>query len=160
MSKLKARIDQAVAGDLGVELSSNSTNLQEVTANPDLTESLVMAFIVDDTVYYDLVPVWRYVNGMRIKLPKFQSRPIIEGRLNKQLYQRYYTLGHGVLTPFKFSKPNDLRTKLPYRVGEDYGYQTEMVIPELTMGLRKKSLLYHRQGPTYELPTAVLARAV
>lgn len=149
MSKLKARIDQAVAEDLGIELSSIPTTLKEVAGNPDSVHGLVMAFTVNEIVYYDLVPVWRNINGMRIKIPKFQSRPIIEDRLIKQQYQRYYTLGDGILTPLKVSKASDIKIKLPFKIGNDPSYQTTMVVTEDAMGLRKKPLLFNRQRLTY-----------
>lgn len=151
MSKLKARIDQAVAGDLGVELSSRVINLQEIAANPDNVDELILAYIVDDNIYYDRLPVWRYVNGMRIKLPKFQSRPIIEARLTKQLYKRYYAVIDGKLHQLKISKPSDLKLRLPFRITEEVDYRSNVVSPDDLMGLRKKALLFHRRQPRYEL---------
>lgn len=155
MSKLKAQLDQAVANDLGVELSSESTTLLEVAGNPDCIKALVFAFVLGNDFYYDLLPVWRIVNGMRIKLPKFQSRPVIEDRLSKQQYKRYYALGNGILTPLKVSKVKDLKNHLPFRIGDDPSYQTTLITHDETMGIRKKPLLFHRWRPSYAPPRAV-----
>ncbi len=153
MTKLKERLDKAVADDLGITLSSNSTTLKEIAEQPDKVEGLIFAYTVGDDFYYDRVPIWRYVNGMRIKIPKFHSRPIIEARLSQQLYNRYYVIITGTLFHLKVSKPNDLKTRLSFTIGEDGVYQSTMVTPDLVMGLRKKPLMFHRQRPKYELPT-------
>lgn len=150
MSKLKARLDQAVASDLGIELSSESITLKEVAAEPDVVSGLVMAFMEGEDYCYDTVPVWRYINGMRIKIPKFHSRPIIEARLAKPFYRRYYVIRNDRLYPLKVSKPGDLKQWLPFIVIEDDLYKTTVVTPDLVMGLRKKSLLFHRQRPKYD----------
>lgn len=160
MSKLKARLDQAVADDLGIELSSESITLKEVALEPELVDTIVLAFIEGDDFCYDTVPVWRYINGMRIKIPKFHSRPIIEVRLAKQFYRRYYAVRQGVLYPIKVSKPGDLKTWLPFIVIDDDLYRTTVVTPDAVMGLRKKSLLFHRQRPKYELPSRILGCTV
>lgn len=149
MSKLKARIDNAVARDLGIELSSIPTTLKEVTGNPDSVCALILAFEIEGIVHYDLLPVWRYINGMRIKIPKFQSHPIIEERLVKKIYKRYYVLCQDTFANLKLDKPNDLRANLPFRIGDDHRYQTTMVVTGDTMGLRKKPLLFHRRRPKY-----------
>lgn len=151
MSKFKARINDAVTGDLGVGLSSKSITIKELSAIPDLIESLVFAFMVDDQVYYDLVPIWRYVNGMRIKIPKFQSLPIIEERLDQSVYQRFYALGNGLLIPLKAFKLTELRTRIPFKIGNDPNYRTSITVPDESMALRKKPLLYHRKKIEYEL---------
>lgn len=156
MSKLKAKLDQAIAGDLGIELSSDSITLKEIVEQPDQVDSLVFAYDIGENIYYDCVPVWRYINGMRIKIPKFHSRPIIEARLVNKVYKRYYVIFGGILTRLKISKPNDLKTLLPITVGENGLYRSSIVTPDLIMGLRKKPLLYHRQRPKYELQTGFL----
>lgn len=159
MSKLKVRMNEAVADDLGVEVSSKTITVKELADNPDVVEALVFAYSMDDQIYYDLVPIWRDVNGMRIKVPKFQSLPIIEERLDRRLYQRYYALGLGLLIPLKAAKPSELRTRLPFKIGNDPSYHTQITAPDETMALRKKPLLQHRRRIAYEstqLSSAVL----
>jgi len=157
MSKLKAKLDQAVAGNLGIELSPNSITLKELAGQPTLVTSLILAFVQGEDFCYDVVPVWRYVNGMRIKIPKFHSRPIIEARLAKQFYLRYYALFDGKLYPLKVSKPSDLKARLPFKVREDGLYRSTVISPDAVMGLRKKPLLFHRQRANYALQTSILA---
>lgn len=149
MSKSKARLDVAVAEDLGIELSSESLTLKEVAEQPDLVDCLILAFIEGEDCYYDKVPVRRYINGMRIKIPKFHSHPIIEGRLTKRRYTRYYVIRAGKLNVVKISKPSDLKAYLLFTVNDDADYQTCVTIPELNMGLRKKPLMFHRRQVTY-----------
>lgn len=153
MSKLKAQLGKAVADDLGIEYSSEKLTLQEVSVDPEPIESLICAFVHGDDFCYDQVPVWRCINGMRIKIPRFHSHPIIEERLKSQHYQRYFVVRSGTLHPLKVVKPVDLKNRLPFKIDNDPTYRTSIVSPELAMGLRKKSLLYHRQRVAYERPT-------
>lgn len=151
MTKLKARLDKAVAEDLGIALSCDSITLKEVAEHPNLVTAIVLAYLVGDDIYYDQIPVWRYVNGMRTKIPKFHSRPVIEARLAKQLYNRYYVIFAGALIHLKVSKPSDLKLRLPFTIGEDGTYRSTVVVPDSVMGLRKKPLLFHRRQVKYEL---------
>ncbi|ABY62899.1 hypothetical protein ST201phi2-1p066 [Pseudomonas phage 201phi2-1] len=157
MSKLKAKLDQAVAGNLGIELVPNSITLKEIADKPASVTGLILAYVEGDDYCYDVVPVWRYVNGMRIKIPRFHSRPIIEARLAKQFYLRYYALFDGKLCPLKVSKPSDLKARLPFKVREDDLYRSTVISPDAVMGLRKKPLLFHRRRVNYELQASILA---
>lgn len=144
MSKLKAKIDKVIAEYLGIEISSIIVNLKEVASNPELVESIIMAYIADNVICYDLVSLQRYNNGMRIKVPKFQSYPIIEERLNKRQYQRYYVLGNGKLTPIKISKVSHFKLKLPFEVCNDLRYSTTIVEIEDSLYLRDKPIYFNR----------------
>lgn len=150
MSKSKTRIDHAVACDLGLVLSTHTTTLREIAENPDRVQALLFAYEVGEIVHYDLIPLWREINGMRIKLPKFQSHPIIEERLSKQFYKRYYSACGHVLTPIKLKSTSEFYRRLPFETGNLTEYTSSIVVPELIMGLRAKPLLFHRRKIQYE----------
>ena len=87
MSKLKARLDQAVANDLGIELSSESITLKEVAAKPNIVDTLVFAFIEGDYVCYDTVPVWRCINkGVHTQQGRGDERCSSSSRRQQQLH--------------------------------------------------------------------------
>ncbi len=151
MTKSKTRIDNAVSCDLGLVLSPHSTTIREIAENPDSILCLIYAYEQDDTVHYDLVPLWREINGMRIKLPKFQSHPVIEDRLRKGLYRRHYVASHRSLTPIKLKSTAEFERRLPFELGNLDHPLSELVVPELVMGLRAKPLLFHRQKVSYAL---------
>lgn len=151
MSKSKARIDSAVAGDLGLVLSTHTTTIREIAENPDPVLALLFAYEVGEIVHYDLLPLWREINGMRIKLPKFQSHPVIEERLNKKFYKRYYVACGHTLTPIKLKSVSEFDRRLPFETGNLTQCVTSIVVPELVMGLRAKPLLFHRRKIQYEL---------
>ena len=149
MSKSKTRIDNAVACDLGLVLSTHSITIREIAENPDPVLALLFAYEVEETVYYDLVPLWREINGMRIKLPKFQTHPLVEERLSKQFYKRYYVANGNQLTPIKLKSTAEFERRLLFETGNLDGCLTSMVVPELIMGLRAKPLMFHRRKIQY-----------
>lgn len=151
MLKSKTVIDSSVACDLGLVLSTHTKSIREVAEDPDHTLCLIFAYQVDDYVCYDLLPLWREINGMRIKLPKFQSHPVIEDRLIKRFYKRYYTTDGRTLTPIKVKTPQEFERRLPFEVGNLTNCLTTIIEPELVMGLRSKPLLFHRRKIKYEL---------
>lgn len=150
MSKHKARIDSAVACDLGLVLSTHTTTVREIAENPDNVMCLVYAYELGELVCYDLIPLWREINGMRIKLPKFQSHPVISDRLHKQFYKRYYVGGVNGLVPIKVKTTAEFERRLPFELGNIIHYTTTIISPELIMGLRRKPLMFHRTSIGYE----------
>jgi hypothetical protein len=152
MTKSKARIDYAVACDLGLVLSTHATTIREIAENPENVLALLFAYEDGEITQYDLVPLWREINGMRIKLPKFQLHPIIEERLSKQFYQRYYVAHSRTLTPIKLKSTAEFARRLPFETGNLIECLTSTVVPELIMGLRAKPLLFHRRKIQYEHP--------
>jgi hypothetical protein len=150
MAKSKKQIDESVACDLGLVLSPHTRTIREVAEAGNATVCLIFAFECDDYVCYDLVPVWREVNGMRIKLPKFQSHPTVVERLRKLLYRRYYTTDGRYLYPLKVKSVDEFNRRLPFEVGNITDCLTTLIEPDLVMGLRSKSLLFHRRKIQYE----------
>lgn len=149
MAKFKARIDEAVACDLGLVLSTHTTTIREIAENPANVLCLIFAYEVGEIVHYDMAPLWREINGMRIKLPKFQSHPIIEERLSKLYYKRYYVATPNGLTPIKFKSIAEFGRRLPFELGNITECPTSIVVPELIMGLRAKPLMFHRRKIQY-----------
>lgn len=150
MPKSKKQIDESVACDLGLVLSTHTKSIREVAEDPDNALCLILAYELDDYVCYDLVPVWREINGMRIKLPKFQSHPIIEDRLRKRFYKRYYITDGRELTPIKTKCPLEFERRLPFETGNISDLSTTIIEPPIVMGLRSKHLLFHRKKIRYE----------
>ena len=150
MSKSKKRIDDSVACDLGLVLSTHTKSIREIAEDPEHTLCLIFAYMLDDYVCYDLVPVWREINGMRIKIPKFQSHPTVVERLSKQFYRRYYTTDGYQLTPLKVKTPAEFDRRLPFEVGNLTNCLSTIIEPDLVMGLRSKPLLFHRRKIQYE----------
>jgi hypothetical protein len=150
MTKSKSQIDESVACDLGLVLSTHTTSIREIAEQPDEALCLVFAFELGEYVCYDLVPVWREINGMRIKIPKFQSHPTIVERLSKRYYRRYYTTNGQTLTPIKVKTIAEFERRLPFETGNLTNCLTTIIEPELTMGLRSKPLLFHRRKIKYE----------
>lgn len=149
MTKSKKQIDESVACDLGLELSTHTKSIRDVAEDPASVICLVFAYDDDHHVYYDLVPVWREINGMRIKLPKFQSHPIIVERLKKRLYRRHYTTDGRTLVPIKVRTTDEFERRLPFELGNITQHNTTVVEPDLVMGLRSKHLLFHRRKIQY-----------
>lgn len=150
MSKSKQLIDESVAQDLGLVLSTHTRSIRDVAECPKGILCLIFAYQQDDYVCYDLVPVWREINGMRIKLPKFQSHPIIVDRLKKRFYRRHYSTDGTTLTPLKVKTTEEFERRLPFELGNITQFSTTLIEPELVMGLRSKPLLFHRRKIKYE----------
>lgn len=139
-------LDKAVADDLGLVLSPSTTILKRVVEHPTAINGFVFAFEQGDQIHYDRVDVLRSVNGMRVKLPKFISVPLIEKRLATRLYKRWYVWGNGILFPVQTAKVEDLKNYFLFIIGEDPIYQTSIITTYESPQLRKKSLLFHRSG--------------
>lgn len=150
MSKSKQLIDASIARDLGLVLSTHTRTIREVAEHPLEVLCLVFAYQLDDYVCYDLVPVWREINGMRIKLPKFQSHPTIVERLKKRFYRRHYVTNGRTLIPLKVKTTEEFERRLPFELGNINQFTSNLIEPELVMGLRSKPLLFHRRKVQYE----------
>lgn len=150
MSKSKAIIAQAIADDLGIVLTSKATDLKTLARNPDTSDGLIFAFMQNDYIYYDVLKINRNVNGMRIKIPKVRSHPLIEERLIRSVYNCYFSFNATDLTILKIKKSSELHTRLPIVITADPNYTTSFVTPDLTMGLRRKALLFNRSKVSYE----------
>lgn len=137
-------LDKAVADDLGLTLSPKTTILKRVVEFPLLIDSFVFAFEEGGYYCYDTVDVVRSINGMRVKLPKFLTTPLIESRLNKRQYRRWYVKGNGLLIPTQTAKTEDLKNTFLFVIGDIPNYQTSIIPPLDTPHLRKKPLMFHR----------------
>lgn len=137
-------LDKAVADDLGLTLSPTMTILKRVVEYPLSINGFVFAFEQAETICYDVVGVLRSVNGMRVKLPKFMSTPLIEDRLVKRKYKRWYVWGNGILFPVQTTKVEDLKQNFLFVIGDIPNYQTSTIYTYESPQLRKKPLLFHR----------------
>lgn len=161
MSKSNVKLlDKAIADDLGLTLSPNTTVLKRVVECPDKIDGFVFAYQQADTIHYDCVNILRIVNGRRVKLPKFMSMPLIEQRLVKRIYKRWYVWGNGYLFPVQTAKVEDLKQNFLFIIGDNPHYQTSTIYTYESPQLRKKSLLFHRLGSGYELPFKVLGKSL
>lgn len=152
MTKSKVQIDESVACDLGLVLSTHTTTVREIAEQPDDVMCLIFAFEQGDYVCYDLVALWREIDGMRIKIPKFQSHPTIEDRLRRRLYKRFYVAGLNSLTPIKLKTVEEFHRRLPFELGNLDNCHTALIVTEPAMGLRAKPLLFNRKRISYERP--------
>lgn len=139
-------LDKAVADDLGLVLSPSTTVLKRVVEHPTAINGFVFAFVQGDVIHYDRADVLRSVNGMRVKLPKFISVPLIETRLAKRLYKRWYVWGNGILFPVQIAKAEELKHNFLFSIGNDPLYQTSTIHVYESPQIRKRSLLFHRSG--------------
>ena len=138
------RLDTLVAGDLGLTLAPATTLQKYIKEYPKLVDGLVFAYEQDGYVCYDRVPMWRVVNGMRVKRPRFKSHPAIEERLRKRLYKRWYIEGSGFISPVAITKVDDLKDQFYFLTDDTPHHHSEIIFTEETQFLRKKPLLFHR----------------
>lgn len=136
-------LDKAIAEDLGLLLSPKTYVLKRVIENPTTIDGFIFAFEQDNVIYYDLLDILRDVNGRRIKLPKFMSTPLIESRLVKRQYKRWYVWGNGMLFPVQNAKAEDLKANFLFVIGNIPNYQTSTIYSYESPHLRKNSLRFH-----------------
>jgi hypothetical protein len=148
MSKQIRRFDETIATDLGLTLSPITMVLKHAVRFPRFLEGWVFAYEHQGLTHYDVVNEWHSVNGMRVKIPRFQSHPVIEERLVKRQYRRWYVWGDGTLFPVQISKVDDLKDNFYFLTDNDPRYQTTTIMTEEAMWLRKKPLAFH--NPTIE----------
>jgi hypothetical protein len=141
MTKSIAKLlDEIVADDLGLMPAQIAMILKHAVRYGKKLEGFVFAFIKDDLVHYDTVDVWNTVNGMRVKVEKFQSHPVVEERLAKRQYRRWYVRGDGKLIPVQTAKVEDLKELFQFITDSDPTYHTSIVSTEEYPVLRKKSI--------------------
>lgn len=144
MSKQMERLDTLVAGDLGLAQAPITMILKHATRFPDAVDGFVFALEHNGLIYYDIAEVWRSVNGMRVRVPRFRSHPVIEERLRLRQYKRWYVMGNGRLFPVQTAKVEDLKDQFYFLTDSDPTYRTTAILTEECMFLRKKSLMFHR----------------
>lgn len=143
MSKQIRRFDETIATDLGLTLSPITMILKHAVRFPRYLEGWVFAYEHQGLIHYDVVTEWHSVNGMRVKIPRFQSHPVIEERLAKRQYRRWYVWGDGTLFPVQMSKVDDLKDNFYFLTDNDPRYQTTTILTEEAMWIRKKPLAFH-----------------
>ncbi|ARV76680.1 hypothetical protein PHABIO_49 [Pseudomonas phage Phabio] len=136
-------LDKAIADDLGLVLSPKTYVLKRVIENPTTIDGFVFAFEQGSEIHYDRLEIFRFVNGRRIKLPRFMSTPLIESRLVKRQYKRWYVWGNGMLFPVQNAKAEDLKTNFLFITGDIPNYQTSIIYSYESPHLRKNPLRFH-----------------
>lgn len=150
MSKQMQRLDTLVADDLGLALAPITMILQHATRFPDAINGFIFAFEHNGNIYYDSAPTWHSVNGMRVRTPKFKSHPVIEERLKKRQYKRWYVVGNGRLFSVQTAKVEKLYEQFNFLMDDDPRYRATQIFTEECMFLRKKPLMFHRPpAPTW-----------
>jgi len=144
VSKEMQRQDTLVAADLRLDHSPITMILKHATRFPDKVDGFVFAFEQSGLIHYDIVDVWRSVNGMRVRIPRFRSHPVIEERLRKRQYNRWYVIGNGYLFPVQTAKVDDLKDQFYFLTDSDPTYRTTTILTEECKFLRKKPLLQCR----------------
>lgn len=144
MSKPIQRLDTLVADDLGLTLASIAMILKHVTRFPKMIDGFVFAYTDAELVHYDTAMTWHYVNGMRVRNPRFQLHPVVAERLNKRKYKRWYVMGDGHLYPLQTAKTEDLYDQFQFIADTCPTYRTTTVLTEECLFIRKKPLLFHR----------------
>lgn len=140
MSKHAHRFDLAIATELGLELADMVIVLKHAAVFPDVVSHFIFAYELNGLLYYDAADTWHEVNGMRVRNPRFRSHRIIEDRLNRRQYYRWYVVGNGLLFPVQQAKVEKLRELFPFVIDSDPRYRTQTVFSEETQFLRKKPL--------------------
>jgi len=120
-----------------------TTILKRVVEHPTAIDGFIFAYENSNVIYYDRMNVLRSVNGMRVKLPKFMSTPLIESRLVKRQYKRWYVWGNGILFPVQTAKVEDLKHLFLFLIGDIPNYQTSTIFTCESPRLRKKHLTFH-----------------
>ena len=138
-------LDKAVADDLGLALSPTTTILKRVVEHPTAINGFIFAYECNNLIHYDRVDVLRCVNGMRVKLPKLMTTPLIESRLVKHVYRRWYVWGNGLLFPVQTAKVDDLKKLFLFLIGDIPNYQTSTIYSYEYPHLRKNPLRFHRE---------------
>lgn len=143
MSKQIRKLDALVAEDLGLSLGHITMVLKHAVQFVKMVEGFVFVYELDGLTHYDTVPVWRMVNGMRVRVPRFQSHPIVEERLAKRQYRRWYVWGDGFLYPVQTSKVEDLKENFYFITDDDPRYRTTTILLEECQWIRRKALMFH-----------------
>lgn len=145
MSKQTLRFDQAVAEELSLTLADIAIVIKHAALFPDAVTQFVFAYEQNGLIYYDIADTWHEVNGMRVRNPRFRSHPIIEDRLNRHHYYRWYVVGNGMLFPVQQSKVEALRTLFTFLIDSDPRYRTQTAFFGETQFIRKKPLVQCRR---------------
>lgn len=144
MSKQSRRFDALVADDLGLTLAPIAMILKHATRFPDEITGFVFAYEQGGLIHYDSVPTWHSVNGMRVRIPKFKTHPVIEERLRQRVYRRWYVMGNGQLFAVQIAKVDELLNQFYFVIDPTPNYRSRTILTEECMFLRKKPLLFHR----------------
>lgn len=151
MSKQTRKFDLMIADELGLELADIAIILKHATRFPEAVTQFVFAYEQSGLSYYDVADTWTEVNGMRVRNPRFRSHPIIEDRLNRRQYYRWYVVGNGRLFPVQTAKVETLRDLFSFVTDSDPSYRTQTVLVGETQFIRKKPITQCRQTkPTWE----------
>lgn len=150
MSKQTLRFDQAVAEELSLTLADIAIIIKHAARFPDAVTHFIFAYEQNGLIYYDVMNTWHSANGMRVRNPRFRSQPIIEDRLNRHHYYRWYVVGNGRLFPVQQAKVEALRSLFSFVIDDDPRYRTQTAFFGETQFIRKKPLVHCRtQRPTW-----------
>jgi len=141
VSKHTVRFDQAVAEELGLELSTIVIIIKHASQFPDKVTQFVFAYEQNGLIYYDIADTWHEVNGRRVRNPRFRSHKVIEDKLNKRQYYRWYVVGNGILFPVQQSTVENLRLLFSFLIDDDPRYRTQTAFFGETQFIRKKPLV-------------------
>ncbi|AEH03457.1 hypothetical protein AVT69_gp031 [Pseudomonas phage PhiPA3] len=141
MAKTAAKkLDELMAAELNLKLPVQTAMIHHAVSLKGSMEGFIFAYEHDGLVFYDRVDMWDEVNGMRLRIARFKSHPVIEDRLNKRLYRRWYVWGNGLLVPVNICKVDDLKDRFYFLIDDDPSYRTINVMPDETLFIRKKPL--------------------
>jgi hypothetical protein len=141
------QLDQAVANELGLVLSPFTMILRHVVGLRQLVDGFVFALVQGDYIHVDTVDTWNDANGMRAKIKKFISNPLVEERLAKRQYRRWYVRGGGELFPVQTAKTEDLKENFYFLIDDNPSHRTLTVFNEECPKLRKYSLYTQQALP-------------
>lgn len=147
MAKTAAKkLDELIAAELNLRLSDHTAMIHHVVRLVGNMQGFIFVFTQGDQVFYDTVDTWNEVNGMRLRIARFRSHPVVEERLVKRTYKRWYVWGNGLLVPMNMTKVEDLKDKFNFKVDDCPGYRTSIVAPQEVPCIRSKPLLAHRKS--------------
>lgn len=123
------QLDLLVAEDLQIVLSDIPVIVKHVVRLDKLITGFVFAYIYNDVVHYDTSDTWDRVNGMRVRNPRFGLHSIVNDRLMKHQYRRWYARSNGYLFPLQHAKIEDLKEAFYFLTDNDPTYQTSIILP-------------------------------
>ncbi|QBX32182.1 hypothetical protein [Pseudomonas phage PA1C] len=147
MAKTAAKkLDELMAAELNLELSNYTAMLHHAVTLVGVLEGFVFVYDKNGVTCYDKVDAWSEVNGMRLRIARFQSNPMVEDRLAKRIYKRWYVHGGGMLIPLNITKVDDLKENFYFKIDDNPGHCTFTVFTEDAPFIRSKPLLFNRKS--------------
>lgn len=135
----KAKLDLAVAEELGLELGSQMLTLNHVKYKAGTGGGFLFVYEHAGLHLIDMVSVWRDTHGVRFKPERLIMPSVVPERLKKHHYLRWYFGEGSILHPVQIAKIEKLFDEFLFVIDHNPLYRPIPIITE-RLHLRKKPL--------------------